>query len=409
MKILVLNTGSSSVKFQLIETSPEQMETSTDRVLGRGAVERIGAGEAELTYEAPGRFSRRDFRPVGGHAEAVGWAIECMMEPPVGMSTPNLIDGVGHRVVHGGERFPHPARITPEVAREIEKLGELAPLHNPHNLKGYYAALADLPGVPQVAVFDTSFHQTLPRHAYLYALPHELCARHKLRRYGFHGTSHHYVALRYARIHHAPPDRFKLITCHLGNGCSMCAIDRGRSIDTSMGFTPLEGLIMGTRAGDVDAAAVLHLMAHEGLDVEAAGHMLNYQSGLAGLSGLSNDIRTVIEHAERGHDRARLAIDAFCYRIKKYIGSYWAVLDGADALIFTGGIGENRPSIRTQACAALDSLGIVLDPHRNRAAAGVEMEISPEGAKTGVWVIPTHEELLIARETMLCLLDEPQG
>jgi acetate kinase len=323
------------------------------------------------------------------------------------MTAGGEIDGIGHRVVHGGERFPRPARITPEVAREIEELSELAPLHNPHNLKGYYAALAALPGVPQVAVFDTAFHQTLPRHAYLYALPHEMCARHKLRRYGFHGTSHHYVSLRYARIHHAAPEAFKLITCHLGNGCSMCAVDGGRSIDTSMGFTPLEGLIMGTRAGDVDAAAVLHLMAREGLDVAAAGELLNFRSGLAGLSGLSNDIRTVIEHAERGHDRARLAIDAFCYRIKKYIGAYWAALNGADALIFTGVIGENRPPIRAQACAGLDSLGIVLDEHRNQAAAGVEMEISREGAWPQVWVIPTHEELLIARETMLCLLDEP--
>ncbi len=407
MRILVLNSGSSSVKFQLIETSPEQMEVSTDRVLGRGAVDRIGAEEAVLTYEAPGRFSRREIRAVGGHAEAVEWAIGCMMEPPVGMTEAGEIDGVGHRVVHGGERFPHPARITPEVAREIEALRELAPLHNPHNLKGYYAVLAALPQTPQVAVFDTSFHQTLPRHAYLYALPHEMCVRHKLRRYGFHGTSHHYVALRYARIQHAAPEGFKLITCHLGNGCSMCAIDGGRSIDTSMGFTPLEGLIMGTRAGDVDAAAVLHLMAREGLDVAAANELLNFRSGLAGLSGLSNDIRTVIEHAERGHDRARLAIDAFCYRIKKYIGAYWAALNGADALIFTGGIGENRPPIRAQACAGLDSLGIVLDEHRNQAAAGVEMEISREGAQPQVWVIPTHEELLIARETMLCLLDEP--
>jgi len=199
-----------------------------------------------------------------------------------------------------------------------------------------------------VAVFDTAFHHTLPRHAFLYALPHELYVRHKVRRYGFHGTSHRYVALRYARIHHAPPDRFKLITCHLGNGCSMCAIEGGRSIDTSMGFTPLEGLIMGTRTGDIDAAAVLHLMAREGLDIEATGELLNRRSGLAGLSGLSNDIRTVIEHAGRGHERARLAIDAFCYRIKKYIGAYYAALNGADAIVFTGGIGE-KPAVDPRA------------------------------------------------------------
>lgn len=374
MKILVLNCGSSSVKFQLIETSPEQMESSTDCVLNRGTVESTNSGDA------------------------VQSVIAGLLESSSG------IDAVGHRFVHGGERFSQPVLITEESAREIEELNELAPLHNPHNLKGYRTVRAALPGMPQVAVFDTAFHQTLPPHAYHYALPHELYVRHKVRRYGFHGTSHRYVALRYARLRQAPPERFKLITCHLGNGCSMCAIDGGRSVDTSMGFTPLEGLIMGTRTGDIDAAAVLHLMAREGLDVEAAGELLNKRSGLLGMSGVSNDIRAVLGEAERGHERARVAIDAFCYRIRKYIGAYYAALNGADAILFTGGIGENRPSIRARACESLDALGIVLDERRNEAAAGVEMEISREGSKTGVWVIPTHEELLIARETMLCLL-----
>ncbi len=331
MKILVLNCGSSSVKFQLIETSPEQMETSTDRVLNRGVVESANSGDAV-------------------HSVIAGI-----------LGSSSGIDAVGHRIVHGGERFPRSVVITEEIARDIEELSELAPLHNPHNLKGYCTARAALPGVPQVAVFDTAFHQTLPPHAYLYALPQDLYVRHKVRRYGFHGTSHRYVALRYARLRHAPPERLKLISCHLGNGCSMCAIDRGRSIDTSMGFTPLEGLIMGTRTGDIDAAAVLHLMTREGLDVEAAGELLNKRGGLLGMSGVSNDIRAVIDEAGRGHERARVAIDAFCYRIRKYIGAYFAALNGADAIIFTGGIGENRPSIRARACESLDALGIALD------------------------------------------------
>jgi acetate kinase len=374
MRILVLNCGSSSVKFQLIETSPAQVESSTDRVLERGALDSATSGEA---------------------AEA---AIDAMLKG----SGP--IDAVGHRFVHGGERFSRPVAITEEIAREIEALNELAPLHNPHNLQGYQAARRALPGVPQVAVFDTAFHQTLEPHAYLYALPHELYARHQVRRYGFHGTSHHYMALRYARLRQAPPERFKIVSCHLGNGCSMCAIDGGRSIDTSMGFTPLEGLIMGTRAGDIDAAAVLHLMAREGLDLEAAGELLNKRSGLAGLSGLSHDFRTLAEAAAGGHQRARLAIDAFCYRIRKYIGAYLAALNGADAVVFTGGIGENQPAVRAQVCEPMGALGIAVDPDRNQAAVGREMKISPDEARMEVWVIPTHEELLIARETMLCVM-----
>ncbi|MBI4873623.1 MAG: acetate kinase [Acidobacteria bacterium] len=374
MKVLVLNCGSSSVKYQVVETSPQQMESSTDRVLGRGTVENVVSSEAVQT------------------------AIATILASSDG------IDAVGHRIVHGGERFSHSVIVTETMAREIEELSELAPLHNPHNLRGYYAAHAALPFVPQVAVFDTAFHQTLPPYAYLYALPYEQYLRHKVRRYGFHGTSYRYIAQRYAWLHQAPPERFKLICCHLGNGCSTCAIDGGRSVETSMGFTPLEGLIMGTRTGDIDAAAVLHLMDREGLDLAAIGELLNKKSGLLGLSGLSNDIRTVIEHAERGHERARLAIDAFCHRIRKYIGAHYAVLNGADALVFTGGIGENRHTIRAQVCESLEALGIAIDPEKNLAAAGREMDISAEGAKTRVWVIPTHEELLIARETMLCLL-----
>jgi acetate kinase len=260
-----------------------------------------------------------------------------------------------------------------------------------------------MPGAAHVAVFDTAFHQTLPPAAYTYGLPYEVCARYKLRRYGFHGTSHRYVALRFAEIHRRPPEDFKLITCHLGNGCSMCAIDRGRSVDTSMGLTPLEGLLMGTRSGDTDPGAVLHLMQWERLDVEQMDSLLNHASGLHGISGVSNDMRTLLESAREGNGRARLAIDVFCYRIRKYIGAYFAALSGADAVVFTAGIGENAPAIRAAACESLEALGIRIDPARNGAALGVEADISADGAATRVWVIPTNEELLIGRDTVRCI------
>ncbi|MGB9606246.1 MAG: acetate/propionate family kinase, partial [Bryobacteraceae bacterium] len=279
----------------------------------------------------------------------------------------------------------------------------LAPLHNPHNLSGYFASLRLLPHAAQVAVFDTAFHQTMPPKAYTYALPHGLCARYHVRRYGFHGSSHRWMAERYAQLQRRPVEEFKLITCHLGNGCSMCAIEAGRSVDTTMGMTPLEGLVMGTRSGDVDAAAILHLMQWEGLNPERMNALLNKGSGLYGISGISNDMRTLLEHASRGDERAELAIEVFCYRIRKYLGAYYAVLNGADAVIFTGGIGENAPEIRARVCRSLDALGIALDERRNRMAVGCEMDLSADGARTRVWVIPTNEELLIARETVRAL------
>jgi acetate kinase len=291
------------------------------------------------------------------------------------------------------------------VVKEIEDCVELAPLHNPENLKGFYAARTVLPHAKHVAVFDTAFHQTLPPQAYVYGLPYSLYDRYKVRRYGFHGTSHRYVSHRFAEIHNSKTEDFKLITCHLGNGCSMCAIDRGKSIDTSMGFTPLEGLLMGTRSGDVDAAAVLHIMARENWTVQDADRMLNQQSGLFGLSGLTNDMRTLLEQSDRGHDGARLAIDVFCYRAKKYIGAYLAALNGCDAVIFTGGVGENAPAVRARICESLDALGIHVDPQRNQAAIGVEMNFAAEGAGAQLWVIPTNEGLLIARDTLRCILD----
>lgn len=398
MKVLVLNCGSSSVKFALIEAGGER-----DRVLARGLVEPVGF-EGTVTLEVPGgaRLSRRS--AAADHNQAIRMALEALADPQGGaLQSWEQIRAVGHRMVHGGDRFQEPEVIDETVVRAIQDCVALAPLHNPHNLSGYFAGRSLLPWAAQVAVFDTAFHHTLPPKAYTYALPYGLCARYRVRRYGFHGTSHRWMAERFAEIHGRSPEAFRLITCHLGNGCSMCAIAGGRSVDTSMGMTPLEGLVMGTRSGDVDAAALLHIMQWEQLSVERMDALLNKGSGLYGLSGLSNDMRTLLEEAAQGHERAALAIEVFCYRIRKYIGAYYAVLNGADAVIFTGGIGENAPAIRAAACDSLDALGIRLDPVRNQAAVGQEMEISAAGARIQVWVIPTNEELIIARETVRAL------
>jgi len=399
MKVLVLNCGSSSVKFALIETGDGR-----DATLARGLIEPIGATEGTASCEIPG--GRRRVRPasIPDHNRAIRLALEMLAEPEIGAIRGwEEIEAVGHRMVHGGDRFQEPAVVTEAVVRAIQDCVALAPLHNPHNLSGYFASRGLLPHAAHVAVFDTAFHQTLPPKAYTYALPHGLCARYRVRRYGFHGTSHRWMAERYAELQGRPVEEFKLITCHLGNGCSMCAIEGGRSVDTSMGMTPLEGLVMGTRSGDVDAAAVLHLMQWEQLSVERMDALLNKGSGLYGISGISNDMRTLLEHAARGDERARLAIEVFCYRIRKYIGAYYAVLNGADAVIFTGGIGENAPEIRRRVCESLDALGIRLDEQRNCAAVGREADLSAEDARTRVWVIPTNEELLIARETVRAL------
>jgi acetate kinase len=399
MKVLVLNCGSSSVKFALIETGDGR-----DATLARGLIEPIGATEGTASCEIPG--GRRRVRPasIPDHNRAIRLALEMLAEPEIGAIRGwEEIEAVGHRMVHGGDRFQEPAVVTEAVVRAIQDCVALAPLHNPHNLSGYFASRGLLSHAAHVAVFDTAFHQTLPPKAYTYALPHGLCARYRVRRYGFHGTSHRWMAERYAELQGRPVEEFKLITCHLGNGCSMCAIERGRSVDTSMGMTPLEGLVMGTRSGDVDAAAVLHLMQWEQLSVERMDALLNKGSGLYGISGISNDMRTLLEHAARGDERAGLAIEVFCYRIRKYIGAYYAVLNGADAVIFTGGIGENAPEIRRRVCESLDALGIRLDEQRNRAAVGREADLSAEDARTRVWVIPTNEELLIARETVRAL------
>lgn len=399
MKILVLNCGSSSLKSQVFETSPAQIAATADRVLAKVVVERIGTQDAIVSVTADGRRTRST-QPVLNMDEALRAVLDAV-------AAHGPIDAVGHRVVHGGETFHEPVELSESAVEKIEDLYDLAPLHNPHNVRGYRAARALLPLARHVAVFDTAFHQSLPPHAYLYGIPYSFYAQERYRRYGFHGVSHRYIAWRYAQIHGASKGRFKVISCHLGSGSSMCAIDRGRSIDTSMGFTPLEGLLMGTRCGDIDPSLVLHMMAMSGEGPSEMEALLTRKSGLYGLSGLSADMRTLLDHRRKGDTRAALAIDVFCYRVKKYIGSYLAALNGADAVVFTGGVGENAPAIRAQICADMEGLGIHIDAAANEAAAGNEARISQQDSPVSVWVIPTNEELLIARDTLRCLLNLP--
>ena len=404
MNILVLNCGSSSLKFQLMATDLERIADNTDKRLAHGQIERIG-GAAIITLTAEGESSRRSAEPIKDMRSAVETVIRWIASKDSGVdSIKSLADvhAVGHRVVHGGEKFTESAIITDEVLRVIEECIELAPLHNPANIKGITAAREVFGrGVPQIAVFDTAFHQTLPEHAFLYALPYQLYRRHKIRRYGFHGTSHRYVAYRYRQLEKIEREKVNIITLHLGNGCSAAAIKGGNSIDTSMGMTPLEGLVMGTRSGDFDPAIIDFIAAKEGLSALEIESLINKQSGLLGLSGLTNDMRELLaEAAENGDRRARLAIEIFCYRAAKYIGSYLAAMNGADAIVFTGGIGENSPEVRRLICEKLGWMGIEIEPPLNeKLSGGGEGIISADSARLKVYVIPTNEELLIARDT----------
>ena len=411
MHILVLNAGSSTIKFQLVDTDGDAIAAGRDRRVARGQIERIG-GEAIVTLEAEGRAPATTAVPVRDHAAAVQYIVAWLVgeDSGVPVTTVGDIKAVGHRVVHGGERFSRSTRVDATVERALQELIELAPLHNPHNLRGIAAARAVLgPDVPQVAVFDTAFHHTLPEQAFLYAIPYQYYRRYRVRRYGFHGTSHRYVAWRYRQLTGTAAPDTRIITLHLGNGSSLCAVAGGQSVDTSMGFTPLEGLVMGTRSGDLDPAILDFMVAKEGLTLREAGTVLNKQSGLLGVSGLTADMRELLaEEKENGDRRARLAIDLFCYRVRKYLGAYLAALNGADAIVFAGGIGENSPEIRQRICAGLDWMGIALDPARNAATAGTEGRVSPDGARVAAWVIPTNEELLIARDTWRVVHGEEQ-
>jgi acetate kinase len=412
VNVLVLNVGSSSLKFQLVRTDAERLAANTDEKLARGLIERVG-GEAVLTLRGGDGVTRTTTAPLRDHRAAVEYLIAWLVGPESGVALGGRaeIDAVGHRVVHGGERFSRSVLIDDAVLQGIEDTIDLAPLHNPANLRGIRAAAAVLgAGVPQVAVFDTAFHQTLPAHAYLYAIPYQLYRRYKVRRYGFHGTSHRYVAHRWRQLTGTSRDRTRLVTLHLGNGCSACAIAGGDSIDTSMGFTPLEGLVMGTRSGDIDPTVLDYVGGKEGLSAAEAEALLNKQSGLLGVSGLTNDMRELLAEVRENADRrASLAIAMFCYRVRKYVGAYLAAMGGADAIVFAGGIGENAPEIRARICAGLEWMGLDVDPARNDAlAGGREGAFHADGSRLGAWVIPTDEELLIARDTYRVVAGAPQ-
>jgi acetate kinase len=400
MNVFVLNAGSSSLKFQVISTDPDRIAKNGDERLTRGEVERIG-GEAIVTIQNPGGERQKTTAQLRD--------ITATIRHVLAASGQEDIHAVGHRIVHGGERFTESVLITPEVLKGIEDCIDLAPLHNPTNLRGI-AAATEVFGrkIPQVAVFDTAFHSTLPEHAYLYAIPYHLYRRHRIRRYGFHGTSHRYVAHRYRQLRGLTREQTNVITLHLGNGCSAAAIRGGRSVDTSMGMTPLEGLVMGTRSGDSDPAIVNVIATKEGLSLEQVETILNTHSGLLGISGLTNDMRVLLEESTMHEDhRVRAAIEVFCYRARKYIGAYLAAMGGADAVVLTGGIGENSPAIREQICTGLEWAGLRLDRERNQAQAGREGAITADGSTLMGYVIPTDEELLIARDTVRIILGVP--
>jgi acetate kinase len=393
MKILVLNCGSSSIKYQFIDIPK-------NTVLAKGVVEKIGLKGSFLKNSRHDGDTVKLEGDIYDHQSGIGYVLGVLTSQKHGsIASLSEIDAVGHRVVHGGESFKSSVLITNEVIAELERNIDLAPLHNPPNLKGIYAITELLPDIPQVGVFDTAFHQTMPTHSFLYAVPYSFYTKHAIRRYGFHGTSHRYVSKRAAEILNIPLEKQRIISCHLGNGASIAAIKHGKSIDTSMGLTPVEGLIMGTRTGDVDLGVLLHIMQKEELGLATANTLINKHSGLLGISGLSSDMRELEEAAEQGHERAQLAIDMFIHRIKKYIGSYAAIMGGVDTLIFTGGIGENATSIRAAVMHDMNYMGVHFDFDKNKTIRGTEASLSLPDSSVDVLVIPTNEELVIAQDT----------
>jgi acetate kinase len=401
MNVLVFNCGSSSLKFQVIGLDGGAAPGERDRRLARGLIERIG-GDASCAFTTIDGGAVQHTVQVEDHEEAVREALSWLGSTAMaGQNTALLhsLDAVGHRIVHGGAHFRSSVHIDDGVMERLEPLNDLAPLHNPPALKAIKACRAVLgPALPMVAAFDTAFHQTLPDYASSYALPYDLAERHGIRRYGFHGLAHRYVTLRYAELTGTPRDQVNIITLHLGNGCSASAIQHGQSVDTSMGFTPLEGLVMGTRSGDVDPTVMSYLVHKEGVSVDEVETWLNTRSGLRGVSGLSNDMRELLAQAGR-NVRARLAVNLFCYRARKYVGAYLAVLGGASALVFSGGIGEHSPAIRANICDTMQWCGLEIDAERNAGLQGTEGRISRADARMHVYVIPSDEEILIARDT----------
>ena len=392
MNVLVINCGSSSLKFQLINSESEA-------VLAKGLCERIGI-DGRLTYQPAGGEKNVSEKAMPTHTEAIQFVIDALTDADTGVvKSLDEIGAVGHRVVHGGEKFAKSVVVTPEVKATIAECNDLAPLHNPANLIGIEACESLMPGTPQVVVFDTAFHQTMPEKAYMYGIPYEYYEKYKVRRYGFHGTSHSFVSKRVAEIVGKPYNATKTIVCHLGNGASVSAVLNGESVDTSMGLTPLEGLVMGTRSGDIDPAIMEFIAKKENLDIAGIMNVLNKKSGVEGVSGVSSDFRDLEAAAKAGNKRAELAIDVFAYRVAKYVGAYTAAMNGVDNIVFTAGIGENCALVRTKVCSYLGYLGITIDEEAN-GKRGEEIVISTPDSKVKVLVVPTNEELAIARETV---------
>ncbi|OCT12705.1 acetate kinase [Paenibacillus pectinilyticus] len=393
MNILVINAGSSSVKYQLFN-----MDNAT--VLAKGRVERIGMDSAILLHEPSGKPDFHKVDEILEHTTAIRRVLDVLVHPEHGvLASTSEIDAVGHRVVHGGESFKSSVLVTDEVKKEIRRLFDLAPLHNPAHMLGISAVEANMPDVPQAVVFDTAFHQSMPAKAYLYPVPMALYRKHKVRRYGFHGTSHKYVSERAAAFLGRPLAQLKLVTCHIGNGASCAAVQGGQSVDTSMGMTPLEGLMMGTRSGDLDPAIVPYVMGKEDLTIGEVSSMLNKHSGLQAISGISSDMREIVEAREAGDKNATLAFDMYTYRLRKYIGAYTAAMNGVDAIVFTAGVGENSEALRQVVCEGLSFLGVDFDAEANRQGRGMEKRITKEGSRVEVLVIPTNEEWVIAQDT----------
>ncbi|MBU1013507.1 MAG: acetate kinase [Bacteroidetes bacterium] len=395
MKILVLNCGSSSIKYQLFNIENEEL-------LVKGIIEKIGLENSIVKYEKSDGYKIKLELNIPNHQTGIEKVLELLTSKENGsLKDINEITAVGHRVVHGGEKFNSSVLITDEVIQKMEECIDLAPLHNPPNLTGIYAMKALLPSVPQVGVFDTAFHQTMPAKAYTYPIPYELYTKYGIRRYGFHGTSHRYVSKRACEFLGRDYEKQKIITCHLGNGASIAAVMNGKSIDTSMGLTPIEGLMMGTRVGDLDLGALFYIMDKEKLGIAEASDLVNKKSGVLGVSGVSSDMREVEEAHAKGNKRAELALDMYHYRVKKYIGAYAAAMGGVDIIVFTGGIGENGTETRAEICKDFEFLGLEFDTVLNHGKRGVEMEISALNSKVKALVIPTNEELVIARDTYI--------
>ncbi|HNY02089.1 MAG TPA: acetate kinase [Bacteroidales bacterium] len=393
MNILVLNCGSSSIKYQLFNIEDQ-------RLMAKGIVEKVGLKGSFLRHEKENGEKVKLEGEVIDHQTGIEYVLGVLISKEHGcLSKVSDINAVGHRMVHGGERFQESCLITEETIRDFKACIPLAPLHNPANLKGVMAMEHLLPEVPQVAVFDTAFHQTMPKHAYMYAIPYSLYKKYGIRRYGFHGTSHYYVARRACEILETPAEKLKIITCHLGNGSSMAAIMNGKSVDTTMGLTPVEGLIMGTRSGDMDLGVLTFVMEKEELNISVANTLVNKHSGMLGITGVSSDMREIEKAAEEGNERAILGLKMFRYRIKKYIGAYAAAMGGLDLLIFTGGIGENDPVTRELCCEGLEYMGLEFDTEKNAGLRGKEMLLSKPGSRVKVMTIPTNEELVIAEHT----------